>query len=77
MATLPQPPEGGETQSFSIDYEQEPDGRWLAEVPDLPGVMAYGATKTDAEIAVTALALRVIADRSEQLRKPTKSVQFL
>jgi predicted RNase H-like HicB family nuclease len=77
MATLPKPPEGGENQSLSIEYEQESDGRWLAEVPDLPGVMAYGNTKRDAEIAVTALALRVIADRSERVRKPTKSVQFL
>jgi len=77
MATLPQPPEGGEYQSLAIEYEQEADGRWLAEVPDLPGVMAYGKTKRDAEIAVTALALRVIADRSEQLGKPTKSVKFL
>jgi predicted RNase H-like HicB family nuclease len=77
MATLPQPPDGGEYQSLSIEYEQETDGRWLAEVPDLPGVMAYANTKRDAEIAVTALALRVIADRSEQVRKPTKSVRFL
>jgi predicted RNase H-like HicB family nuclease len=76
MATFPQPPDDT-SQSFLIEYEQETDGRWLAEVPDLPGVMAYGNTKQDAEIAVTALALRVIADRSEQVRKPTKSVRFL
>ena len=75
MATLPQPP-NDTTQSFAIEYEQEPDGRWLAEVPDLPGVMAYGKTKEDAEVEVTALALRVIADRTEQVRKPPKSIHF-
>jgi predicted RNase H-like HicB family nuclease len=76
MATFPQPPDGS-SQSFSIEYEQETDGRWLAEVPDLPGVMAYGTTKQDAEVEVTALALRVIADRTQQVRKPPKSIHFL
>lgn len=68
MATLPRFPDGDE--SFRIEYEQESDGRWLAEVPDLPGVMAYGTSKEDAEVEVTALALRVIADRTQQVRKP-------
>ena len=75
MATLPQPPDES-SQSFSIEYEQESHGRWLAEVPDLPGVMAYGITKEDAEVEVTALALRVIADRTQQVRKPPKSIHF-
>jgi predicted RNase H-like HicB family nuclease len=75
MASLPQPPDDT-NQSFSIEYEQEEDGRWLAEVPNLPGVMAYGSTKQDAEVEVTALALRVIADRTEQVRKPPKSIHF-
>ncbi len=75
MATQPQPPDGGE--SFSIIFEQEDDDRWLAEVPELPGVMKYGATRQDAEVEVTALALRVIADRTEQIRKPPKSIRFL
>jgi predicted RNase H-like HicB family nuclease len=44
-------------------------------VPELPGVMAYGTTEQDAEVNVTALALRVIADRTEQIRKsPNPSV---
>ena len=76
MATAPQPPDS-DTQKLSIEFEQEPDGRWLAEVPELPGVMAYGRTKADAEIAVTALALRVLADQTEQARKPPKSIYFL
>jgi predicted RNase H-like HicB family nuclease len=48
-----------------IEIEREDDGRWLAEVPDLPGVMAYGATETEAVARVQALALRVLADRVE------------
>jgi predicted RNase H-like HicB family nuclease len=74
MATFPQPPEG--ENDFSIIFEQEEDGRWLAEIPELPGVMAYGKTKQDAEVSVTALALRVLADRTEQVRKPLKSIRF-
>jgi predicted RNase H-like HicB family nuclease len=68
VATSPQPPDES-AQMFSIEYEQEKDGRWLAEVPALPGVVVYGKTKQDAEVAVTALALRVIADPTEQGRK--------
>ena len=48
-----------------IESEQEQDGRWIAEVPALPGVLAYGKTKADANAKVQALALRVIADRLE------------
>jgi predicted RNase H-like HicB family nuclease len=66
MATVPRPPD---SESFSIVFEREDDGRWLAEVPELPGVMAYGTTEQDAEVNVTAHALRVIADRTEQIRK--------
>jgi predicted RNase H-like HicB family nuclease len=74
MATVPHPPDG---ESFSIVFERETDGRWLAEVPELPGVMAYGTIEQDAEVNVTALALRVIADRTEQIRKSPKSIRFL
>ena len=74
MATIPRQPEG---ESFEIEFEQEVDGRWLADIPSLPGVMAYGKTKEDAEVNVTALALRVLADRTEEIRKPPKSIQFL
>jgi len=51
--------------SLPIEFEQEADGRWLAEVVDLPGVMAYGATSDEASAAALALALRVLADRVE------------
>ena len=50
---------------FKVDIEQETDGRWLAEVPDLPGVMTYGESREDALAKVKALVLRVIADRLE------------
>ncbi|MFQ5789200.1 MAG: type II toxin-antitoxin system HicB family antitoxin [Acidobacteriota bacterium] len=51
--------------TFKIELEQEDDGRWIAEVLELPGVMAYGSTPEDAKAKVQALALRVVADRLE------------
>jgi predicted RNase H-like HicB family nuclease len=48
-----------------IEVEREEDGRWIAEVPDLPGVMTYGQTKAEAISKVEVLALRVLADRLE------------
>jgi len=48
---------------FRLEIEQEEDGRWLAEVVDLPGVLAYGNTPDEAKAKVQALALRVVADR--------------
>jgi predicted RNase H-like HicB family nuclease len=49
---------------YQIEFEQEDDGRWIAEIPTLPGVMAYGVSKAEAESKVAALALSVIADRN-------------
>lgn len=48
---------------MKIEIEREDDGRWIAEVPELSGVMAYGATQQEAVKKAEALALRVIADR--------------
>ena len=48
-----------------IETEREDDGRWLAEVPALPGVLSYGTSDTEARSKATALALRVIAERVE------------
>jgi predicted RNase H-like HicB family nuclease len=48
-----------------IEIEQEDDGRWIGEIPELPGVLAYGATASEARMRTTALALHVIADRIE------------
>jgi predicted RNase H-like HicB family nuclease len=50
---------------LTIEIEREKDGRWIAEVPALPGVLAYGQTEIEARAHATALALRVIADRIE------------
>ncbi len=52
--------------TLQIELEQETDGRWIAEVPTLPGVLTYGQTRTDAVAKVQALALRVLAERLEQ-----------
>jgi predicted RNase H-like HicB family nuclease len=51
--------------NVSIEVEREADGRWIAEVPDLPRVMAYGQSREEAISKVKALALRVLADRLE------------
>ena len=48
---------------MEIEIDREEDGRWIAEVPDLPGVLAYGKTREEAIAKAEALALRVIADR--------------
>ncbi len=56
---------GTETIQYSIEYEREEDGRWLAEVVGIPGVLAYGGTVEEAISKVEALGLRVIADRLE------------
>lgn len=50
---------------FTIETEQEEDGRWLAEICELPGCMAYGDTPEAARARVEALGLRVIADQLE------------
>jgi predicted RNase H-like HicB family nuclease len=51
--------------NFTIEHEREEDGRWLAEVPELPGVLAYGATAEEAIAKAEVLALRVLAERLE------------
>ena len=51
--------------NLRIETEQEDDGRWIAEIPDLPGVMVYGTTRDEAVSRVKALALRALADRLE------------
>lgn len=56
---------GPDQMTFKVEVEQEEDGRWLAEVVELPGVLAYGATPDEARAKVQALALRVLADRLE------------
>lgn len=51
--------------NFTIEHEREEDGRWIAEVPGLPGVLAYGASRDEAMAKAEVLALRVLAERLE------------
>ena len=51
--------------NIRIESEQEDDGRWIAEIPEIPGVMVYGDSRDDAVSKVKALALRALADRLE------------
>ena len=60
--------------TFTIEIEREDDGRWLAEVPELSGVMAYGQDRDEAVARVQALALRVIAGRLKHREAPAEFV---
>ena len=52
-------------QRFTVETEMEEDGRWVAEVPEIPGVLVYGSTQEEAIAKVQVLALRVLAERLE------------
>jgi predicted RNase H-like HicB family nuclease len=56
--------------TLTIETEQETDGRWIAEVMEIPGALVYGATTAEAVAQVQALALRVVAERLEQSPLP-------
>ena len=62
--------------NFTLECEQEEDGRWIAEVPELPGVLAYGSSSADAMSKAEVLALRVIADKLENGESEPVSVRF-
>ncbi|MHB9117278.1 MAG: type II toxin-antitoxin system HicB family antitoxin [Burkholderiales bacterium] len=55
----------GGSMNFHIEYEREDDGRWIAEVPEIPGVLTYGATADEAMAKAETLALRALAERIE------------
>jgi len=61
---------------YAVEFELEEDGRWIAEVTDLPGVMVYGNTQEEAMRAVMALAMRVIADRIEHGEFPAGPIEL-
>jgi predicted RNase H-like HicB family nuclease len=61
---------------FTIEHEREEDGRWLAEVPELPGVLAYGATADEAMAKAEVLALRVLAERLEHSEAKPQSISI-
>ena len=58
--------------TLDIELDREGDGRWLAEVPALSGVLCYGQTRDEAMARVQALALRVLAERLEHAEAPTE-----
>jgi predicted RNase H-like HicB family nuclease len=62
--------------NFAIELEREDDGRWIAQIEALPGVLAYGDTAEAATASVEALALRVIADRIEASKQSMDLVSF-
>jgi predicted RNase H-like HicB family nuclease len=66
----------GEELMLKVEIEKEADGRFIAEVPDLPGAMVYGDTRDEAVAKVEALALRIIADRLEQGESVPELSQF-
>ncbi|MCL1947058.1 MAG: type II toxin-antitoxin system HicB family antitoxin [Chitinivibrionia bacterium] len=51
--------------NFDIEFEQEADGRWIAEIPEIPGILTYGVTPMQAAAKAKALALRALAERME------------
>jgi predicted RNase H-like HicB family nuclease len=55
------------SMNLTFETEHEDDGRWIAEVPELPGVLAYGVTQQQAILKAEALALRVLAERLENV----------
>jgi predicted RNase H-like HicB family nuclease len=62
--------------NFTIEHEREEDGRWLAEVPELPGVLAYGSTASEAMAKAQVLALRVLAERLEHSESGPQSISM-
>ena len=62
--------------NYHIEYEQETDGRWLAEVPEIPGVLTYGMTTNEAMAKAEILALRVIADTIEAQEQQPMSINI-
>lgn len=61
---------------FEIVFDREEDGRWIAEIESLPGALAYGASRNEAQSKVEALALRVLADRIESEQSTLGQVRF-
>jgi predicted RNase H-like HicB family nuclease len=62
--------------NLKIEIARETDGRWLAEIPVLAGVMSYGQTREEAISKTQALALRVIAERIEYGEHPLEPIQI-
>ena len=63
--------------TFTVELEEEEGGRWIAEVLELPGALAYGATPEEARARVQALALRILADRLEHGETGPEALQIV
>jgi predicted RNase H-like HicB family nuclease len=76
MAHPKKPPRSVRSQDLrlKIETERETDGRWIAEISHMPGVLAYGKTEAEAKAKAYALALRVIADDVEKSKDIPKSI---
>ncbi|MGJ0397008.1 MAG: type II toxin-antitoxin system HicB family antitoxin [Methylocystis sp.] len=61
---------------LTVETEQEADGRWIAEIMEIPGVLTYAATRDEALAQAEALALRVIADRIEHGERPAEPIEI-
>lgn len=61
---------------FEISFDREEDGRWIAEIESLHGVLAYGLTRQEAQSKVEALQLRVVADQIEVEQSTPEQVRF-
>ena len=61
---------------FTIEVERERDGRWIAEIAEIPGAMTYGTSRGEAIARVEALALRVLAERIEAGEQPAEPIRF-
>jgi predicted RNase H-like HicB family nuclease len=61
---------------FTIETELEEDGRWIAEIPELPGAMAYGKSRNEAVLKAEILALRVLAEQLENHETEPKSIHI-
>jgi predicted RNase H-like HicB family nuclease len=61
---------------FNIETEREKDGRWIAEIPEIPGALAYGRTEKQAKAKAYAVALRAIADDVEKSKRVPESISI-
>jgi predicted RNase H-like HicB family nuclease len=69
--------EGRSVMELTLDCDREEDGRWLAEVPQLPGVLAYGGSADEAMAKAEVLALRVLAERTEFGEARPQPIRFV
>ena len=62
--------------NFHVELDREDDGRWIADIPEIPGALAYGGSQEEAKANAEAIALRVAADRIEESPKSVLAVTF-